>query len=204
MYTPLSPTQARSPTYRAAPPSAPSSKDSLTCARHACSFTRRVNRVKHRSSHDTSSLRMPSRQERRKAERDAAKRAPAQAAAAGAAGAAGAAAALANLRVNMNPGGDWTTQAADSNLLLRALGAETVKQRAGEGDMEAQWSWSCRLLGESAGAEGTPLSAAAGTSPKADVGFALCTALFPFAHQIATRRCGHHLATIWFVCGCQP
>jgi len=48
---------------------------------------------------------MPSRQERRKAERDAAKRAPAKA------GAAGAAAALANL--NVNPLGDWTTQAED-------------------------------------------------------------------------------------------
>ena len=51
---------------------------------------------------------MPSRQERRKAERDAAKRAPR----AGAAGAAGAAAALANL--NVNPLGDWTTQAEDA------------------------------------------------------------------------------------------
>jgi hypothetical protein len=50
---------------------------------------------------------MPSRQERRKAERDAAKRAPQ----AGAAGAAGAAAALANL--NVNAGGDWTTQTED-------------------------------------------------------------------------------------------
>jgi hypothetical protein len=49
----------------------------------------------------------PSRQERRKAEREAAKRAPARAGAAGAAGAnqgaAGAAAALANLDVNVNP-----------------------------------------------------------------------------------------------------
>jgi hypothetical protein len=50
---------------------------------------------------------MASRQERRKAQRDAAKRAPARAGAAGAAGAnqgaAGAAAALANLHVNVNP-----------------------------------------------------------------------------------------------------
>ena len=54
-----------------------------------------------------------SRQERRKAERDAAKRAPAKttAAGAGAGGAAGAAAALANLNVNQL--GDWTTQAED-------------------------------------------------------------------------------------------
>ena len=47
----------------------------------------------------------PSRQERRKAERDAAKHAPRV----GGTGAAGAAAALANL--NVNAGGDWTTQA---------------------------------------------------------------------------------------------
>ena len=60
------------------------------------------------SSSSNLSVLMPSRQERRKAERDAAKRAPAQA---GAAGAAGAAAALANLRVH--PDGDWATQAAD-------------------------------------------------------------------------------------------
>jgi hypothetical protein len=63
---------------------------------------------------------MPSRQERRKAERVAAKRAPGQVGAAGAGGAGaageaggaggaeGAAAALANLHVNVNPGGDWT------------------------------------------------------------------------------------------------
>jgi len=51
---------------------------------------------------------MPSRQERRAAERDAAKRAPAQA---GAGGAGGAAAALAS--VDVNPLGDWTTQAED-------------------------------------------------------------------------------------------
>jgi len=57
---------------------------------------------------------MPSRQERRKAERDAAKRAPGQTGAAGAAGATGAAAALANL--NVNPLGDWTTQTADPNV----------------------------------------------------------------------------------------
>jgi len=75
---------------------------------------------------------MPSRQERRKAERDAAKRAPAQAAAAAAARAAGAAAALANL--NVHPGGDWTTQAKNPSVLCRALGAEIVKQRAAAGD----------------------------------------------------------------------
>jgi hypothetical protein len=55
----------------------------------------------------------PSRQERRKAERDAAKRAPAQA---GAAEARGAAAARAN--TNLNPVGDWTTQAKDPSVWL--------------------------------------------------------------------------------------
>jgi len=47
---------------------------------------------------------MPSRQERRKAERDAAKRTPAEAGAAGARGGAAA-------RTNVIPLGDWTTQA---------------------------------------------------------------------------------------------
>jgi len=58
-------------------------------------------------------LKMPSRQERRKAERDAAKRAPAAAGAAGATGAAGAATAAARANVDVNPIGDWTTQAED-------------------------------------------------------------------------------------------
>ena len=113
---------------------------------------------------------MKSRQERRKAERDAAKRAPGQVGVVG--GAAGAAAALAQGNVNVKPVGDWTTQAADPLLLLRALGAEVVKQRAGEGDMEAQWSRGYRLVSEAEGAVGTPLGTA-GRSPKADVGCAL-------------------------------
>ena len=58
-------------------------------------------------------LKMPSRQERRKAERDAAKRAPGQAGAAGATGAAGTAAAAARTNVDVHPIGDWTTQAED-------------------------------------------------------------------------------------------
>jgi hypothetical protein len=76
----------------------------------------------------------PSRQERRKAERDAAKRAPAQA---GAAGAGRPAADGAN--VTVSPLGDWTTQAAD-HTVFRALGAEILRQMAREGDAEAQWS----------------------------------------------------------------
>ena len=110
---------------------------------------------------------MPSRQERRKAERDAAKRAPAQARAAGAGGAA-----AALTTVNVNPLGDWTTQAEDPSVLFLALGAETVKQRAAEGDREAQWTRGYQLVSEVEGAAGTPLGTA-GRSPKADVGCAL-------------------------------
>ena len=83
---------------------------------------------------------MPSRQERRKAERDAAKRALAQPAGAGgtepgAADADAAAAALANVDMNAQPLGDWTTQAEDSMALFETLGEEhaydIVMQRAG-------------------------------------------------------------------------
>jgi len=34
----------------------------------------------------------------------------------------------------------------DPSALFRALGAETVRRRAGEGDREAQWSLGCCLL----------------------------------------------------------
>jgi len=65
---------------------------------------------------------MPSRQERRTATRDAAKRAPSQTGAGGAGGAGGAAAAVANVNVNVNVNsvGDWTTQAADPYVLMRS------------------------------------------------------------------------------------
>ena len=123
---------------------------------------------------------MPSRQERRKAERDAAKRAPAQA------GAAGAAATLVNVHLNpRDPAvGDWTTQAADPRVLVRALGAEIVRQRAGAGDREAQWSQGYKLVRE-AGVPGTPLGAA-GRSPKADVGLHLALRSF---RSLARLRC---------------
>ena len=75
---------------------------------------------------------MPSRQERRKAERDAAKRAPVNA---GVAGARGAATARAN--VNVNPVGDWTTQASDPYSLFLEIGPAVVKHRARAGDREA-------------------------------------------------------------------
>ena len=123
---------------------------------------------------------MPSRQERRKAERDAAKRPSGQAgagAAGGAGGARGAAAARAN--VNMNPVGDWTTQADNPFVLIRALGLETVRRRAGAGDKEAQFSLGVRLVWEADRGAGATSLGASGRSPKADVGFALCTAHLP-------------------------
>ena len=125
---------------------------------------------------------MPSRQERRKAERDAAKRAPAQARAAGAAGAA---AALANLRVN--PDGDWTSQEEDPFVLTSEFGIQVVRQKADEGDRAAQYSAGCCILiDELAGADGAGLSGAAGRSPQVEVGLALCT--FPVAHQVERTK----------------
>jgi len=101
--------------------------------------------------------------------RDAAKRAPAKAGAAGTGEAA-------NVNVNVNPVGDWTTQAEDPGALIRALGGEIVRQRAAEGDREAQFSLGLGLL------------KAAGTfqgSPKAEVGLALrTTGVFPVANKI--------------------
>jgi hypothetical protein len=70
---------------------------------------------------------MPSRQERRKAERDAAKRAPGQA---GAKGAAGVAAGLAKLNVHVNPVGDWTTQASNPMVLSQSLGSEEILKQS--------------------------------------------------------------------------
>ena len=64
---------------------------------------------------------MPSRQaERRKAERDAAKRAPAEAGAAGATGPA-----TASADVNVNSRGDWTSQTEDPCVGPRALHSST-------------------------------------------------------------------------------
>ena len=126
----------------------------------------------------------PSRQERRKAERDAAKRAPARAGAAGAAGAnqdaagvAGAAAALANLNVNVNPPlGDWTTQEEDPNELFDALGPQMVRQRAVAGDREAQYYLGYAFVSEAelagAGDEEVPMGAG-GRTPMSDEGVAL-------------------------------
>ena len=110
---------------------------------------------------------MPSRQERRKAERDAAKRAPGQAGAAGARGAA-----AARTHVHANPVGDWTTQAKNPWLLLDALGDDVVKRMVRAGDREAQWSLGYQLVSEADGPTATNLGAG-GRSPKADVGLHL-------------------------------
>ena len=116
---------------------------------------------------------MPSRQERRKAERDAAKRAPAQAAAAGAA-----IPAAARANVHVNPLGDWTTQENCPRVLFNALGSKILRQRAAEGDGEAQFSLGYSLVGEADGAAGKPLGCS-GRSPMADVGLVPRTAQFP-------------------------
>jgi TPR repeat protein len=151
----------------------------------------------------------PSRQERRKAEREAAKRAPARAGAAGAAGAnqgaAGATAALGNLNVNVNPPlGDWTTQAKDPNVLFHALGPQMVKQRAAAGDREAQYCLGYVLVGEAVGV-GEPLGAG-GRSPDSDEGMGLLEKAAGQGHAYAMYALGgihdvrkeHEQAVAWF------
>ena len=66
----------------------------------------------------------------------------------------------------------------ESKPLSRALGAELVQQRAGEGDMEAQWSLGSRLVTEAYGF--------ARRSQKANVGLAPRTAQLKM-----TRRCSY-------------
>ena len=81
---------------------------------------------------------MPSRKAERKAKSDAAKRAPAHAGAAVAAGAAGDAAALAD--VNVNPLGDRSTL-EHPDKRYNAVECEALKEMAGEGDRDAQFSF---------------------------------------------------------------
>jgi len=97
---------------------------------------------------------------------------------AGAANAAAVAAALANVNkdVNVNPLGDWTTQQGNPHVTLRALGVEIVKQKADDGDREAQYSLGFRFaseVGEGAGELGM-----ANRSPKAEAGLTLCADTF--------------------------
>jgi len=113
----------------------------------------------------------PTRQERRKAERAAAKRAPVRA---GASDARGAAAARAHL--NDNPGGDWTTQTEFPFDLFQALGEDVLHQRVVEGDREAEYAVGYMLLAASKELTDQDFPAA-GTSPDADVmvGLEQCT-----------------------------
>ena len=64
-----------------------------------------------------------------------------------------------------------------------------MKRKAGEGDMEAQFSLGYRLMAEAEGSAEAPLGTA-GRSPKTDVGLALRTAQFPVARKAEMlRRC---------------
>jgi hypothetical protein len=62
----------------------------------------------------------------------------------------------------------------DPSALLDAVGLEVVKQRAAQGDGEAQFSQGCLLVHEADGSTG--LLGASGRSPKSDVGLAFLTA----------------------------
>jgi len=123
-------------------------------------------------------VRMLSRKERCGAEHDAAKRKPGRAGsevaagatgAAAAAGAAAAGAAAPPSNLDLDPGGGWTTQDEDPEVLLESLGARVAKQRADAGDMAAQYSRGRLLLAVSSDS-----SVEAGRSLRALVGLALC------------------------------
>ena len=73
----------------------------------------------------------------------------------------------------------------DPSALIRALGAEVVKQRAAKGEGEAQFSQGCMLVSRADGNAGLP--GASGRSPMADVGLALPTYVFRVAHQTEAR-----------------
>jgi TPR repeat protein len=138
---------------------------------------------------------MPSRQERRKAERDVVKARPA-----------GDAAARADA-ANAGPAGDppaarasdWTTQSGDPNALVEALGAETVGRRAASGDRDAQYSWGFQLLYDYGQVEG-------GRSPTAGQGVVLLEKAAEQGHAYAMEELGsmyyerdvHELALDWY------
>jgi TPR repeat protein len=76
----------------------------------------------------------------------------------------------------------------DPSALFEALGAEAVKQRAAEGEGEAQFSQGCRLVCE--GDDGVSMGAG-GRTPMADVGPILSTEVFQVDHRTEVRRCSH-------------
>jgi hypothetical protein len=77
----------------------------------------------------------------------------------------------------------WRAISARSypSVLFQALGAEIVKQMAGEGDMEAQWSQGWGLVGAADNDAGASQLGASGRSLQADVGLALRAEKFPFS-----------------------
>ena len=75
-------------------------------------------------------------------------------------------------------------------MLIHALGAEVVKQKAAKGEGEAQFSQGCMLVSE-ADVGHAGLLGASGRSPTADVGLALSNNVFPVAHRTEARRYGH-------------
>ena len=65
-------------------------------------------------------------------------------------------------------------------MLVHALGLDLLKQRAGVGDGEAQFSLGSWLMSEAGRAAGMPTwDTTGGRSPQGDVGFALRTAQCP-------------------------
>jgi hypothetical protein len=64
-----------------------------------------------------------------------------------------------------------------------------VKQRAANGEGEAQFSQGCLLVNEADGHVG--LLGASGRSPLADVGLEFSTYVWRTAHPTEARRCGY-------------
>ena len=74
----------------------------------------------------------------------------------------------------------------DPSALIRALGAEVVKQMAAKGEGEAQFSRGCMLVSEADGNAGLMSS----RSPLADVGLAIPPLQVTGALTRPMRRCG--------------
>ena len=121
-----------------------------------------------------------------------------------------------DMNVNVNPLGDWTTQAQNPNALRESLGFGVVERMAAAGDGEAQFSMGCFLFSdavkdfEDAGAEGL-IGGAGGRTPQAEVStiyISICmgwTLNHRHFHQLTRPRCVErcrcgHLSTKQFVC----
>jgi hypothetical protein len=90
--------------------------------------------------------------------------------------------------------------------LFEAVDIEVVKQRAVEGDREAQFSHGYLLVMAAGGPAGDDIEEV-GTvdrQPKLEVGLALGTARFPVDHQAEVRRCGHQMTEQCNIRWCQP